>query len=146
MLKRFAYGAILWLIPYVTAIPLSPLMQSDNVFFKTIMIVVGSFVGALLTALYFKDVKEDFLREGLLLAVAWLAVNWLLDFAALLPFTKQPIPRYFLEIGFRYVAMVWPTVAVGWVLSRKLEHCPLTLQRENSNEARLFQSMQPRLA
>lgn len=29
MTKRLAYGAILWLIPYVTAIPLLPLMQSD---------------------------------------------------------------------------------------------------------------------
>jgi len=125
MLKRIGYGAILWLIPYVTAIPLLPLMQSDNVFFKTIMIVVGTLVGALLTALYFKDVEKDFLREGLLLAAVWLAINWLLDFAALLPFTKQPLPRYFMEIGFRYIAMVWPVVAVGWLLSRKLEGRPI---------------------
>ena len=122
MLKRLGYGAILWLVPYVTAIPLLPLMQSDTLFFKAIMIVVGSLVGALLTALYFKDVEKDFLREGLLVAAVWLAINWLLDFAALLPFTKQSIPRYFMEIGFSYIAMVWPVVAVGWVLSRKIEH------------------------
>jgi len=125
MLKRIGYGAILWLIPYVTAIPLLPLMQSDNVFFKTIMIVVGTLVGALLTALYFKDVEKDFLREGLLLAAVWLVINWLLDFAALLPFTKQPLPRYFMEIGLRYIAMVWPVVAVAWLLSRKLERRPV---------------------
>ena len=129
MLKRIGYGAILWLIPYVTAIPLLPLMQSDNVFFKTIMIVVGTLVGALLTALYFKDVEKDFLREGLLLAAVWLAVNWLLDFATLLPFTKQPLPRYFMEIGFRYIAMVWPVVAVAWVLSRKLERHPINSEK-----------------
>ena len=32
------------------------------------------------------------------------AVNWLLDFVALLPFTKQTVPRYFMEIGLRYIA------------------------------------------
>lgn len=130
MLKRLAYGAVLWLIPYVTAIPLLPMMQSDNVFFKTIMIVVGSLVGAVLTALYFKDVKKGFLREGLMLAVVWVAVNWLLDFAALLPLTKQSISRYFIEIGFRYIAMVWPTIAVGWVLSHKLEQSSSAAQGE----------------
>ena len=130
MLKRLAYGAILWLIPYATAIPLLPLMQSDNVFFKTIMIVVGSLVGAVLTALYFKDVKKGFLHEGLMLAAVWVAVNWLLDFAALLPFTKQSISRYFIEIGFRYIAMVWPTIAVGWVLSHKLEQSSSAAQEE----------------
>ncbi len=124
MLKRIAYGAILWLVPYVTAIPLMPLMQGDNTFFKTIMIVEGSLLGALLTALYFKDVEKDFLREGILLAVIWIAVNWLLDFVALLPFTGQSVPRYFIEIGLRYLAMVGPAVAVGWVLARKLEQNP----------------------
>jgi hypothetical protein len=121
MLKRVGYGAVIWLIPYVSAIALLPLMQTDYAFFKTIMIVVGSLVGALLTALYFKDVEKNFLREGLLLAVTWLAVNWVLDFAALLPFTKQTVPRYFMEIGFSYTAMVWPTVVIGWLLSRKIE-------------------------
>jgi len=48
-------------------------------------------------------------------------VNWLLDFVALLPFTKQSVPRYFMEIGLRYIAMVAPTVSLGYVLGRKLE-------------------------
>lgn len=124
MLKRIAYGAILWLIPYVTAIPLMPLMESDNTFFKTIMIVEGSLLGALLIAHYFKDVEKDFLREGILLAAVWIAVNWLLDFAALLPFTSQSVPRYFIDIGLRYIGMAGPAVAVGWVLARKLERDP----------------------
>ncbi len=29
MLKKIDYGLILWAIPYVTAIPLFPLMRSD---------------------------------------------------------------------------------------------------------------------
>jgi uncharacterized membrane protein YpjA len=120
MTKRLVYGAILWLIPYVTAIPLMPLMTSDNALFKTIMIVEGALVGAALTAHYFNSVEQDFLREGIILAVVWIALNWLLDVVALLPFTKQTLPRYFAEIGLRYLAIAAPAVAVGWVLEKRV--------------------------
>ena len=46
-------------------------------------------------------------------------LNWLLDYIALLPFTKQSLPRYFAEIGLRYLAIAAPTVALGYVLERR---------------------------
>lgn len=119
MLKRLTYGAIIWLIPYLTAIPLLPLMQSDNTFFKTIMIVEGALVGAALTAHYFLSVERDFLREGFRVAATWIALNWALDIVALLPFTGQTLTRYLMEIGLRYVAIAAPAVAVGCVLERR---------------------------
>ena len=121
MTNRLVYGAILWLIPYVTAIPLMPLIQSDNALFKTIMIVEGALVGAALTAHYFQGIERRYLYEGILLAVVWIALNWLLDLLALLPFTKQTLPRYFAEIGLRYLAIAAPALAVGYVLEVKLE-------------------------
>ena len=48
MRKKIGYGVVLWAIPYVTAIPLLPLMRSDQPFFKTIMIVEGALLGAML--------------------------------------------------------------------------------------------------
>lgn len=119
MLKKIGYGLILWVIPYVTAIPLLGLMKSDLILFKTIMIVEGALVGAALTVLYFLAVKGDFLMEGITVATIWIAVNWLMDFVALLPFTDLSVTRYFLEIGLRYLAIVAPTVAVGYVLERR---------------------------
>jgi uncharacterized membrane protein YpjA len=124
MMKKLGYGLVLWVIPYVTAIPLLGLMKSDLIVFKTIMIVEGAMVGAVLTALYFIGVKKDFLYEGIVSAIVWIAVNWLLDFVALLPFTELTLPRYFLEIGLRYLAIVAPTVAVGYVLERRARRSP----------------------
>ncbi len=119
VMKRLGYGLILWVIPYATAIPLMPLMKSDPIFFKTIMIVEGALVGGVLTALYFKDVQRNFLREGMVVAGTWIVLNWLLDFVALLPFSGHTIPRYFIEIGFRYIAIVAPVMAVGFVLESR---------------------------
>jgi len=89
MLKKIGYGLILWVIPYVTAIPLLSLRQTDPVFFKTIMIVEGALVGGILSALYFQRVRGGFLREGVITSVVWMLVNWGLDLVALLPFTGQ---------------------------------------------------------
>jgi hypothetical protein len=128
MLKKIGYGLILWVIPYVTAIPLLSLRQTDPVFFKTIMIVEGALVGGILSALYFQRVRGGFLREGVITSVVWMLVNWGLDLVALLPFTGHTIPRYFIEIGGLYVAMAAPLVAIGYVLEQRSpeKHEPIT--------------------
>jgi hypothetical protein len=119
MLKKIGYGLILWVIPYVTAIPLLSLRQTDPVFFKTIMVVEGALVGGILSALYFQGVRGGFLREGVITSVVWMFVNWGLDLVALLSFTGHTIPRYFIEIGALYVAMAAPLVAIGYVLEHR---------------------------
>jgi len=121
MLKKIGYGLILWVIPYVTAIPLMGLMQTDLIFFKTIMIVEGTIVGGVLSALYFQRVRSQFLREGLITSAVWIMMNWALDFVALLPFSGHSVSRYFIEIGARYLAIAAPLVAIGYVLEQKLQ-------------------------
>jgi hypothetical protein len=116
MLKKIGFGIVLWAVPFVVAIPLFPLMQSDPTFFKTIMIVVGAATGAVLAARYFVRVEGDFLRASVLLAVVWIALSWILDFAVLLPLSGMAPGRYFIEIGLRYLAIVAPAVALGYVL------------------------------
>jgi len=120
MLRMIGYGVISWAIPYVTAVALLPLIHRDPAFFKTIMIVEGSMVGAILVVAYFQKVEGSFLREGIALGAVWVLVNWLLDYVALLPFTKMPLGRYFMEIGFEYLGIFAPTIAVGYVLATRL--------------------------
>ena len=124
MLRKIGFGIVLWAIPYVTAIPLLGLNESDQLFFKTIMIVEGSIVGAILAAVYFMSVERDFLREGIMLAVVWIVVNWLHDYGGHVYFTDMPLDRYFLEIGLRYIAMAAPTVAIGYVMEKRLAAPP----------------------
>jgi uncharacterized membrane protein YpjA len=120
MLRKIGYGFIVWVVPYVSAIPLLGLMESDQIFFKTLMIVIGGLVGAICAALYFIKVEKDYLKEGVWLGVVWLLVNWLLDFVALLPLSKMPYLQYFKEIGLRYLVMPAMTIPLGYVLSRKM--------------------------
>lgn len=120
MLKKIGYGLIVWVVPYVSAIPLLGLMERDPLFFKTIMIVIGGLIGAICVVLYFSKVEKNYLNEGITLGIVWIIVNWLLDFVALLPLSKMPYGQYFKEIGLRYLVMLAMTVPVGYVLSKKL--------------------------
>lgn len=121
MLRKLGYGFIAWVVPYVSAIPLLGLMQSDLIFFKTLMILIGGLTGAICIALYFMKVEKDYLQEGIWLGIVWVVLNWLLDFIALLPLTKMPYLQYFKEIGLRYLVMPAMSIPVGYVLSKKVK-------------------------
>jgi len=120
MFRRVGYGLIAWTVPYATSLLLLSLIQRDPEFFRTIMVVEGSLVGALLTVLYFEAVTSHYLREGFLLAATWIVVNWALDMVGVVPFVKLSMDRYFLQIGFEYLRMFAPTLAVGYMLERRL--------------------------
>jgi len=93
----------------------------DEMLFKTLMVVEGSIAGAALTAWYFLGVRDNFVKEGIWLGVTWLLVNWALDIFGILPFAGMTLARYFAEIGLRYLGMFAPSVAVGYVLQRRLK-------------------------
>jgi hypothetical protein len=85
------------------------------------MIVEGALIGALLTWHYFLTVTRHALREGVVLASVWILTSWALDFIALMPFAGMTAWRYFVEIGFRYLAMFSIPVAVGAVLRQRAD-------------------------
>ena len=121
MLRKIGYGFIVWVVPYFSAIPLLGLMESDLIFFKTLMIMVGGIMSAICVVLYFNKAEKDYLKEGIWLGVVWLVVNWLLDFVALLPLSKMPYAQYFREIGLRYLTMPALTIPIGYILSKKIK-------------------------
>ncbi len=129
MLPRIArligFGILTWLIPFVVSIPFytpSGLPVIDQTFFKTIMIVVGSAVGALFLVLYFDRTHNLYLREGIIVGVVWLAINWVLDFAILLPLNHMDLITYFEQIGLRYLVLLFMAIAIGYIVERQVEH------------------------
>ena len=114
--KILVYGLILWIIPFFAGFLFFPIMQSDETFFKTIMVVASTLTGMILIVYYFKDVKKNFVREGAIVGTAWLLLNWILDVVVLLPMSGQTIERYFLEIGLRYLNAPIMTTGVGYLI------------------------------
>lgn len=122
MLRRIGFAVVLWVVPYVAAIPLLPLMRSDPMTFKAIMVLIGSLLGAVLSVLYFLGVSKGYLKESIALAATWLVVNWALDLVALLPFSGQTLPQYVTQLGIEYIGLMAPVVAIGYLLEKKTAH------------------------
>jgi hypothetical protein len=83
------------------------------------MIVVGSITGAILLVLYFKKIKADYLKEGIITGIIWFAVNIVLDLLILIPMSGMPVPTYFTQIGLGYLAIPAMAIAVGAALANK---------------------------
>ncbi len=88
-------------------------------FFKSIMIVVGSFSAAFLLVSYFKVIKTDYFKEGIIVGSTWFGINILLDLLVLIPMSGMSIADYFTQIGIMYLAIPAMSIAVGTSLENK---------------------------
>jgi uncharacterized membrane protein YpjA len=121
-LKLIGFGFLTWLIPFLGSFPFfSPEkgLLIDLFLFKTIMIVLGTLVGTVFLVLYFKDIKNDYLKTGIIVGLVWLAINWILDFIFLLPMSGMPIGHYFTEIGLRYLSLPIFSIGLAYLLTKK---------------------------
>lgn len=122
LIRIAALGIATWLIPFIASIffftPQGGL--TIGVFlFKTIMIVIGSAVGAVMIILYFKEITKDYLKEGIKVGLAWFAINIALDLVILLPMMGTTIQTYFEEIGLRYLVLPMMMIMAGYLLQKK---------------------------
>lgn len=114
-LKIVLYGALIWAVPYVLSMALFPtgIMTSMPDFFKNIMTLSGSAIGLIATILYFGKNKVS-IKEAWTVGIIWLVVNWLLDFALLMPYTGYDFGKYFLDIGLSYPAILVGPLAIAY--------------------------------
>jgi len=121
-LKLGMFGFVSWLVPFVAAFMFysqEGQLLVDVSFFKSVMAVVGSATGALLLVMYFGKVKENYLNEGILAGLVFLAMNILLDIMILVPMSKMAIGDYFLKIGLMYLVILIMGASMGYVLEKK---------------------------
>jgi hypothetical protein len=119
LLKIVFLGFLLWLICMVIAVIVWPLHASQFMLFKSIMVVSGAIVGMSLLAYYFKKVKTNYIREGVVVGVIWFVVNIVLDLIVLVGMLKTPLIEYLISPGVGYLCMPAMSIGVGFILSRK---------------------------
>ncbi len=119
--RNVLYGFLVWLIPFVASFFFYSKegLTIDIFLFKSIMIVVGSISAAILLVLYFKKISIAYLKEGIIVGIAWFGINILLDLLILIPMSGMSIADYFTQIGIRYLAMPAMSILVGKALENK---------------------------
>ena len=116
------FGFLTWLIPFGVSVLIYPIHDSQRPLFESIMPVVVTLCAVGFAILYFRRVRVDFLREGVLTGVAWLAINILLDLLMFMQGPmKMPLADYMMDIGLTYLIIPTVTVGFGYLLGRGSE-------------------------
>lgn len=106
------YALASWLVPLVSSLPFfgrDGKLTVDKIAFKSVMVVVGVTSGCALM----KSATRSGVRDGPLLGLSFLLVNWIGDIIFLVHFAKMPFKTWFVEIGVRYL----PMLALAYVLT-----------------------------
>lgn len=120
--KVLSFGFFTWLVPFIAAFAFyTPEgdIRIDLHLFKSIMIVVASFIGALLLVKYFKHVEKNFIKEGISVGLIWLAMNLILDIIILIPMSDMSFGNYIAQIGLRYLMIPIFSTGFGMALEQK---------------------------
>jgi uncharacterized membrane protein YpjA len=120
-LKIIFFGFLSWLIPFFGSFPFfgENGLTINYDLFKSLMVVIGGLVGVILMVLYFKKCEKNFLKEGIIIGVIWLVMNWGLDFIFLLPMSKTSVKDYMMQIGLRYLMIPIISIGMGYILEKK---------------------------
>ena len=117
------FGILAWLIPFLVSILFVDMEGNfivPKIFFKSIMIVVGSFVAVILAVKYFKNIKNNFVQEGIILGVVWFIINIGLDLVMVFSnFFQMTLLEYFTDIGLRYLCIPIFTIGLGYALNQQ---------------------------
>lgn len=122
-LKIIFFGILAWLIPFLISILFVDMEGNfiiPQTFFKSIMIVVGSLVAVMLAVKYYKNIKNDFLQEGIILGIIWFIISIALDLVMVFSnFFQMTVLEYFTDIGLRYLCIPIFTIGLGYALNQQ---------------------------
>ena len=112
----FAYGFLVWLIPFALAFAIFPIHESDRIFFESIMPVAVVLAVVVFAVAYGKQVKGIILAEWIRLGMLWLLISVAID---LLMFSAGPMKMslvdYVKDIGFTYLMIPIITAGFGYI-------------------------------
>lgn len=106
------FGVLLWLVPFAVSVLVFPLKKCDRALFESIMPVVLTLCTVISLIAYLKKMQRDFVKQGILLGVAWMAISVILDLCLFMQGPmKMSLVDYLKDIGLAY--LIIPTVCLG---------------------------------
>jgi len=85
------------------------------------MPVVLTICVVLFSVFYFRKVKTDFFREGILVGVIWFTISLAIDLMMFMPKSpmKMSFADYMMDIGLIYVIIPTICVSFGYLLEKQ---------------------------
>ena len=81
--------------------------------------LIGIISGCYLLYIYFKNVKANYLINGLIVGFSWFFINIIMDVLVLIPIMKVTFLNYFWSIGMGYFTIPILGITIGFLLKSK---------------------------
>ena len=113
-------GLLVWLIPFVVAVLIFPLKNTQPALFESIMPVAITLCVTVSLALYFRKIETGFVQAGVVVGIIWFFISLVIDLLLFMwgPM-KMPFAHYMMDIGLTYLIMPIFTVGAGYMLENK---------------------------
>jgi hypothetical protein len=115
-LRLLLFGFLSWLLTFLASVCIFPLKAEHRPLFETLVGVCLTISTVLFTVIYFRKVQSDFMREGLLLGLAFLLCNIVFDLCLFMEGPmKMTFGDYMMDIRLAYLSL--PIVTLGFAYS-----------------------------
>ena len=115
--RLFLLGFFSWLIPFVVAILIFKVRETNRPFFETIMAVTVATSTTWLATQYFRQIKQGFIAAGLTAGLVWFVINVVIDLLMFMQGPmKMPFVAYMQDIGLTYLMIPAITTGIGVAL------------------------------
>lgn len=112
ILKIIGFGFIIWLIPTLATLSASYLQFLS--YYDVISSVSIAVIVIALTYLYFRDIHENYVREGIICGVIWLIISIILDILLIFLGINKVTPiEYLMYIAPIYIIIPAITIGLG---------------------------------
>ena len=117
--RAIFYGILIWVAVFIVAMAVFSFRESNRPLFESIMPVAVTAATVFFAQLYFTRVEKDFVKEGVMLGLVWLAINILIDLPMVFNGPLQmTLPEYFADIGLTYLIIPVITLSTGLASAR----------------------------
>ena len=116
-LKIVLFGFLVWLIPFAASFFIYPLKAPMYSLFESIMSVLIAIAAMIFSYLYFKNIKTNFVMEGIITGIVWFIIAILIDLLMFLPASPMHMnfTDYMMIVGVKYLIIPVVTVGTGYV-------------------------------
>lgn len=120
-LKIVLFGFLVWLIPFAASFFIYPLKAPMYSLFESIMSVLIAAAAIILSYLYFKGIKTNFVVEGILTGIVWFIIAIIIDLLMFMPASPMHMnfTDYMMTVGIKYLIIPVVTVGTGYLAQNK---------------------------
>lgn len=117
-LKIVGYGIFVWLIPSLVTATLAFFSGSMN-FFEIISAVAIAVTVITFSYLYLRDINANFIKEGVLIGVAWMIISIALDLLLIaVGISQLSLTGYAMYVAPLYILIPAITIGLGLYMNQ----------------------------